>query len=274
MTKIGVFVCWCGENIARTVDVEKVSQEIGQLRGVVYSEHYKYMCSDPGQNTIKEAIAKYKLDGVVVAACSPNMHEQTFREVCVEAGLNPYLCEMANIREHCSWVHTDKEKATEKAIDLVKMMVQKVLRNSKLFPIKVPVEKTALVIGGGIAGIQSAIDIATGGHKVILVEKEPSIGGRMAQLSETFPTLDCSQCILTPKMVDVAQHPNITLLSYSEVEEVKGFVGNFKVKVRKKARYVDESKCTGCGICYNSSCPVRNIPQAKGSGGDGSQESG
>jgi len=259
MTKIGVFICWCGENIARTVDVEKVTQVISQLPGVVHSENYKYVCSDPGQNKIKDAIKEYKLDGVVVAACSPHMHESTFRNTCAEAGLNPYLCEMANIREHCSWVHDDKEKATEKAIDLVKVMVNKVRRNSKLFPIKVPIEKTALVIGGGIAGIQSAIDIANAGHKVILVEKEPSIGGHMSQLSETFPTLDCSQCILTPRMVECFKHPNITVYTYSEVENVDGYVGNFNVKIRKKAKYVDHKTCTGCGDCWNK-CPQKKIP--------------
>jgi len=261
MTKIGVFICWCGENIARTVDVEKVTQVIAQLPGVVHSEHYKYMCSDPGQNKIKDAIRAYKLDGVVVAACSPHMHESTFRNACAEAGLNPYLCEMANIREHCSWVHDDKEKATEKAIDLVKVMVNKVRRNSKLFPIKVPIEKTALVIGGGIAGIQSAIDIANAGHKVILVEKEPSIGGHMSQLSETFPTLDCSQCILTPRMVECFKHPNITVYTYSEVENVDGYVGNFNVKIRQKAKYVDHKTCTGCGDCWNK-CPQKKIPNS------------
>jgi len=259
MAKIGVFICWCGENIARTVDVEKVTQTINQLPGVVHSDNYKYMCSDPGQNKIKDAIKIYKLDGVVVAACSPHMHEITFRNACAEAGLNPYLCEMANIREHCSWVHDDKEKATEKAIDLIKVMVNKVMRNSKLFPIKVPIEKTALVIGGGIAGIQSAIDIANAGHKVIMVEKEPSIGGHMSQLSETFPTLDCSQCILTPRMVECFKHPNITVYTYSEVENVDGYVGNFNVKIRKKAKFVDHKTCTGCGDCWNK-CPQKKIP--------------
>ena len=170
------------------------------------------MCSDPGQSIIKNAIAEKGLTGVVVAACSPRMHEPTFRKACAEAGFNPYMCEMANLREHCSWVHEKGEATTEKAIDLVRILVEKVKYNQSLNAIKVPVTKTALVIGGGIAGIQASLDIANAGHKVILVEKDPSIGGHMSQLSETFPTLDCSQCILTPRMVEVAQHPNITLI--------------------------------------------------------------
>lgn len=237
MAKIGVFVCHCGENIARTVDVAKVREAIAKHPGVVHAVDYRYMCSAPGQELIRNAIAEKKLTGVVVAACSPHMHEPTFRRACSEAGLNPYLCEMANIREHCSWVHSDREKATEKAIDLVRFIVEKVKRNRPLSPIRVPITKRALVIGGGIAGIQAALDIANGGYEVILVERQPSIGGHMAQLSETFPTLDCSQCILTPKMVEVRQHPNIRLLTYSEVEDVKGYVGNFEVTIRKKARF-------------------------------------
>lgn len=259
MSRIGVFVCWCGENIARTVDCEKVAQEASGFSGVVHAEDYKYMCSDPGQNLIRNAVKEKKLTGVVVASCSPRMHEPTFRRVCAESGLNPFLCEMANLREHCSWVHEEKDVATEKAIDLVRVMVEKVKRNTPLFPIKVPVTKKALVIGGGIAGIQAALDIANGGHKVILVEKEPSIGGHMAQLSETFPTLDCSQCILTPRMVEVATHPNITLYTYAELEEMNGFIGNFEAKIRIKARSVDTDKCTGCGLCQTK-CPSKKIP--------------
>lgn len=259
MSRIGVFVCHCGENIARTVDCARVAEESGKLPGVVTSVDYKYMCSDPGQNMIKDAIKEQKLDGVVVAACSPHMHEPTFRTAVAEAGLNPFLCEMANIREHCSWVHQDVEESTEKAIDLVRVMVEKVKRNQELFPIKVPVTKRALVIGGGIAGIQAALDIAAGGHEVILVERQPSIGGNMARLSETFPTLDCSQCILTPRMVEVARNPRITLYTYAEVEEVDGFVGNFKVKIRQKAKSVRADVCNGCGDCWNK-CPVKKIP--------------
>jgi heterodisulfide reductase subunit A len=259
MSRIGVFICHCGENIARTVDCARVAEESGKLPGVLVSVDYKYMCSDPGQNMIKRAIAEHKLDGVVVAACSPHMHEPTFRAAVVQSGLNPYLCEMANIREHCSWVHTDRELATEKAIDLVRVMVEKVKRNQELFPIRVPITKRALVIGGGIAGIQAALDIAAGGHEVILVERQPSVGGNMARLSETFPTLDCSQCILTPRMVEVARDPRITLYTYAEVEELEGFVGNFKVKIRQKAKSVKADICNGCGDCWNK-CPMKKIP--------------
>lgn len=259
MSKIGVFICHCGENISATVDCEKVAQEIGKVEGVEYAIDYKYMCSDPGQTLIKDAIKEHNLDGVVVGSCSPRMHEPTFRKACAEAGLNPYLCEIANLREHCSWVHEKSEATTEKAFDLVKMLVEKVKRNKPLDSIKVPITKKALVIGGGIAGIQASLDIANAGHKVILIEKDPSIGGHMSQLSETFPTLDCSQCILTPRMVEVAQHPNITLYTYAELESLEGFIGNFTAKIRLKAKSVDHSKCTGCGACLQK-CPQKRIP--------------
>ncbi len=259
MSRIGVFICHCGENIGGTVDCPKVAETISHVPGVIHSVDYKYMCSDPGQNMIKDAIKEKKLDGVVVSACSPHMHEPTFRRACAEAGLNPFLCEMANLREHCSWVHEKNDTTTAKAIDLVRKMVEKVKKNQPLYSIKVPVTKTALVIGGGIAGIQAALDIANAGHKVVMVERSPSIGGHMSQLSETFPTLDCSQCILTPRMVEVAQHPNITLHTYSEVEGLEGFIGNFKVKIRKKARCIDEKLCTGCALC-TTKCPTKKIP--------------
>jgi heterodisulfide reductase subunit A len=261
MSKIGVFVCHCGENISRTVDVERVARAAEEISGVAYACDYKYMCSDPGQNLLKKAVTDHGLDGIVVAACSPRMHEKTFRKAAQAAGLNPFLVEMANIREHCSWVHEDREEATAKATEIVTMLVERVKMNKKLQPITVPVTKRALVIGGGIAGIQAALDIADAGHHVVLVEREPSIGGHMAQLSETFPTLDCSQCIMTPKMVDVANHPNITLHTYSEVENVEGYIGNFQVTVRKKARSVDMDKCTGCGVCM-AKCPQKKIPNA------------
>ena len=259
MARIGVFICHCGENISATVDCAKVAESIGKLKHVVLSIDYKYMCSDPGQTIIKDAIKENKLTGVVVSACSPRMHEPTFRRACAEAGLNPFMCEMANLREHCSWVHEKNDLTTEKAIDIVRTQVEKVKLNHALQPIKVPVTKTALVIGGGIAGIQAALDIANTGHKVVMVERSPSIGGHMSQLSETFPTLDCSQCILTPRMVEVAQHPNITLYTYAEVESVEGFIGNFKVKIRKKAKSLDEKTCTGCGLC-TTKCPQKKIP--------------
>lgn len=256
MRRVGVFVCWCGSNIAGTVDVEKVAEAACAFPGVVYAVDYKYMCSEPGQEVIKQAIREYRLDRVVVASCSPRMHEPTFRKAIQGAGLNPYMLEMANIREHCSWVHPDKEKGTRKAISLVCSAVAKVLRSVPLQKGSIPVTKKALVVGGGIAGIQAALDIADAGYEVVLVEKEPSIGGTMAQLDKTFPTLDCSACILTPKMVDVASHENIRLVTYAEVEEVLGYVGNFEVKIRQKARSVDVSKCTGCGVCQTK-CPTK-----------------
>ena len=256
MARIGVFICWCGENIARNVDVEKVAEEVGALPGVRCSVTYKYLCSDPGQALIREKIVDERLDGVVVASCSPHMHLKTFRTAAQSAGLNAYLVEMANIREHCSWVHHDRDRATAKAIDLVRMAVAKVLRSHALEPIRVPVTKRAMVIGGGVAGIQAALDIADAGYQVVMVERDPSIGGKMAGLSETFPTLDCSQCILTPRMVEVGQHTNITLHTYSEVEAVEGYLGNFKVSIRKKARYVDINTCNGCGECWNV-CPSK-----------------
>ncbi len=258
MSRIGVFICHCGENISRTVDVERVAAAARKLPGVAFAIDYKYMCSDPGQGLVKKVVVEQRLDGVVVAACSPRMHEKTFRNAVKSAGLNPFLCEMANIREHCSWVHEDREEATAKALDIVRLMVERVKKNKALQPITVPITKRSLVIGGGIAGIQAALDIADCGHQVVLVEREPSIGGHMAQLSETFPTLDCSQCIMTPKMVDVANHPNIRLYTYAEVESVDGYIGNFSITIRKKARSVIEEKCTGCGIC-STKCPQKKI---------------
>jgi heterodisulfide reductase subunit A len=247
--KIGVYICQCGINIAYKVDVEKVAEQMKSLPNVTVSRFYKYMCSDPGQELIKKDIKELKLDRVVVASCSPRMHEPTFRAVLEEAGLNPYCFEMVNIREQCSWVHEDNEKATEKAAHLIAGAVARAEFLEPLERKEVSVIPKALVIGGGISGIQAALEIAEKGFKVYLVERTPSIGGRMAQLDKTFPTLDCSACILTPKMVDVARHPNIELLTYSEVVGVDGYIGNFKVKIKKKPRYVDEEKCVGCGLC-------------------------
>lgn len=259
MSKVGVFICHCGENISATVDCEKVAEEIGKMEGVECSTDYKYMCSEPGQSLIKQAIKEKGLTGVVVGACSPRMHELTFRKACSTEGMNPYMCEIANLREHCSWVHEKNDATTEKAIDLVRMQVEKVKKDKPLKTIKVPITKTAMVIGGGIAGIQASLDIANAGQKVILVEKDPSIGGHMSQLSETFPTLDCSRCILTPRMVEVAQHPNITLYTFAELEHLEGFIGNFKATIRLKAKSVDHSICTGCGLC-TTKCPSKKIP--------------
>ncbi len=257
MARIGVFICHCGTNIAGTVDIARVIETTRQIPMVAHVEENKYNCSEPGQAAIRDAIIKHRLNRVVIAACSPRMHENTFRRTVAAAGLNPYLMEVANLREHCSWVHCDeKESATDKAIELIRMAVAKVARHEALFPKQLPITKKTLVIGGGIAGIQAALDIANAGHKVVLVERESTIGGRMAQLDKTFPTLDCSSCILTPKMVDVAQHPNITLLTYAEVKEVKGFVGNFEVSILQKVRKVDHVKCTGCGTCWQK-CPEK-----------------
>jgi NADH:ubiquinone oxidoreductase subunit E len=258
--RIGVYVCECGINIAATVDVENVTEYAKTLPNVKVARFYKYMCSDPGQSLIKKDIEEMNLNRVVVASCSPRMHEMTFRNVVEEAGLNPYCFEMANIREQCSWVHSDKERATEKAISLVSAAVAKAYLLEPLEKRQIDITPTALVIGAGISGIQSALDIADTGYKTYLVERTSSVGGRMSQLDKTFPTLDCSACILTPKMVDVSRHKNIELLTYSEVTDIDGYVGNFKVKVRKKARSVDESKCTGCGDCTEN-CPVMLIPQ-------------
>ncbi|MBW9153613.1 CoB--CoM heterodisulfide reductase iron-sulfur subunit A family protein [Clostridium estertheticum] len=256
MQKIGVFVCWCGSNIAATVDIDKVIEEAQKMPGVVYAKDYQYMCSEVGQNLIKNAIKDQKLDRVVVASCSPRMHEATFRKAAKAAGLNPYLLEVANIREHCSWIHKEKEIGTPKAIALVRAAVAKATLNSGLTPGQIDVTKRALVIGGGIAGIQTALDIAEAGYQVDIIEKSPSIGGKMSQLDKTFPTLDCSACILTPKMVDAASHENITLYTYSELEAVKGYVGNFEATINQKARSINMDKCTGCGVCTEK-CPSK-----------------
>jgi heterodisulfide reductase subunit A len=254
--RIGVYICHCGSNIAGTVDTEEVTRFAQDLEGVVVARDYKFMCSDPGQELIKKDIRELGLNRVVVASCSPTMHEPTFRRACQEAGLNPYLFEMANIRDQCSWVTEDKEKATEKAKALVSAAVSRVYYHQPLETREVAINPNTLVVGGGIAGIQAALKIADSEHKVYLVERSPSIGGHMAQLDKTFPTLDCSACILTPKMTLVGSHPYIEMMTYSEVEEVAGFIGNFKVKVRKKAKYVNHDKCTGCGICQTK-CPAK-----------------
>lgn len=259
MQKIGVFVCWCGSNIAATVDVQKVSELLRNEPGVVISENYQYMCSQAGQDMIKNAIHEHGLTGIVICSCSPRMHEATFRKTAAAAGINPYMVEIANVREQCSWVHKDIADATEKAVILGRAAIAKVNLNAPLVPGETPVTKRALVIGGGIAGIQTALDIADAGFEVDIVETKPTIGGKMAQLDKTFPTLDCAACILTPKMVDAGQNERIRIFSYSEVCEVHGFVGNFSVKIKKRARYVDETKCTGCGLCTEK-CPQKGIP--------------
>jgi heterodisulfide reductase subunit A2 len=260
--KIGVYVCDCGTNISGKVNVAEVTAFAGTLPDVVVSREYKFMCSDPGQALIQEDIAKLGLERVVVASCSPLMHEPTFRGACERSDLNRYLFQMANIREHCSWVTVDPNAATEKAKALVAAAVAKAAHLAALPRKTVSVNNATLVVGGGIAGIQASLDIADSGRIVYLVEKEPSIGGHMARFDKTFPTLDCAACILTPKMVQVGKHPSIRLMSSSEVEEVTGFVGNFKAKVRHRATYVDHDKCNGCGLCWES-CPARQMPTTR-----------
>jgi len=254
--KLGIYVCHCGVNIGGVVDIEAVKDYAATLPNVVVSKEYKYMCSDPGQEMIQKDIKELGINRIVVAACSPRLHEPTFRRAVREAGLNQFLFEFANLREHDSWVHMhEPEAATEKAKDLVRMAAAKARLLEPLEASKVAVTDKAMVIGGGVAGIQSALDLADMGFKTYLVEKNPTIGGRMAQLDKTFPTLDCSMCILAPKMVDAGKHENIELISYAEVKEVDGYIGNFKVKVEKKPRYIDEDICTGCGTC-SEVCPI------------------
>jgi heterodisulfide reductase subunit A len=256
--RIGVYVCHCGTNIAGIVDVADLAQWAEQQPGVVVSRDYKFMCSSPGQELIEDDIKELGLTRVVVAACSPHLHEPTFRGACKRAGLNPYLCEMASIREQVSWVTVDKKLATQKAKAMTLAAIMRVPYQVPLEPIIVNINPNVLVVGGGVAGIQAALEIADSGWHVYLVEREPSIGGHMAQFDKTFPTLDCSACILTPKMSSVGMHPNITLLTWSEVEEVKGFVGNFEIKIRKKARKIIEDLCTGCLICQEK-CPKKVV---------------
>ncbi|MBI5248264.1 MAG: hydrogenase iron-sulfur subunit [Desulfomonile tiedjei] len=251
--RIGVYVCHCGKNIGGTVRCDEVAEYARQLPGVALATDSLYTCSEPGQEQIKHDIREHQLNRVVVASCTPRLHEPTFRAACESAGLNPYLLEMANIREHCSWVHLhDKDAATEKAKDLVAMAVGRAAKLMPQFEVTVPVARKAMVIGGGVAGIQAALDMADAGYQVYLVERTGSIGGRMAQIDKTFPTMDCSICILAPKMSEVGRHPNIELLTLSEVQEVQGHIGNFKVKVLKKARYVTK-ECTACGDCIKAS---------------------
>lgn len=254
--RIGVYVCHCGLNIAESVDCRAVSKYASKLSHVVTSRDHSFLCSDQGQQLIRSDIKKLKLNRVVVAACSPQVHESTFRRTCQEAGLNRYLLEIANIREQCSWVHLHHRRAaTEKAKDLVSIAVAKAPLLKRGKQLEVPVIQKALVIGGGVAGIQAALDLADTGYKVYLVEKEPSIGGRMAQIDKTFPTMDCSICILAPKMSDAGRHRNIELLVNSEVSDVEGFIGNFRAKIQENPRFVSRKLCNGCGEC-SKVCPI------------------
>ncbi|MGM0454251.1 MAG: FAD-binding protein, partial [Thermodesulfobacteriota bacterium] len=253
--RIGFYICHCGINIAYKVRVEEVAEWAGRLENVVISRDYKFMCSDPGQEIIETDIAEYGLNRVVVASCSPRMHEKTFQGVCRRAGVNPYHFQMASVREQVSWVTADEDEATRKAKTLSAAAIARVNFHRPLETREVGVNPDSLVVGGGIAGMQAALDIANGGYKVYLVEKATTIGGHMLQFDKTFPTLDCAACIGTPKMVEVGQHPNIELLTYSEVESVSGYIGNYTVDVRRHPRYVKEDACTGCGECERH-CPV------------------
>lgn len=260
--RVGVYICHCGVNISATVDVLAVREYAENVDGVVVARDYKFMCSETGQSIIRDDIREHGLTRVVVGACSPLMHEMTFRGACEEAGLNGYLFQMCNLREQCSWVHSDRREATEKAKALINAAVARVRLHEPLETKRASVNPATLIVGGGIAGIQAALEIAESGQPVILVEREASVGGHMASFDKTFPTLDCAACILTPKMVSVTHRKNIRLLTWSEVESVSGYVGNFKVKVRRKARYVDTEKCTGCGQCWTH-CPATRVPSRR-----------
>ncbi len=259
-TKIGVYICHCGTNIAATVDCEELARFAGTLPGVKVARDYRYLCSDPGQGLIKKDIRELSIDRVVIAACSPRMHEITFRNAVSSEGLNPYFLNIANIREQCSWVHHDREKATEKAKQILRAALARVLRQEALTPRKVEIKPSVLVVGAGIAGIQAALTAAKEGMKVFLVERSPYIGGHMAQLDKTFPTLDCASCIFTPKTVDVARNKSIELFVCSEVVDVKGYVGNFTVTIRKNPTFVDNSRCTGCGECIEACVFKKGVP--------------
>jgi heterodisulfide reductase subunit A len=254
--RIGVYICHCGTNIAGKVDSPGVADFAGGLKIVVVARDYKFMCSDPGHEMIIRDIKRMGLNRVVVASCSPRLHEKTFQNACLRGGLNPFLFQMTCIREHCSWVVADKSEATAKAKHLVEAAVDRVNYHQELYSRQEKVHPDVLIVGAGIAGIQAALDIAKAGHKVHLVERDPSIGGHMAQFDKTFPTLDCAACISTPKMVAVAQESNINLMTYSEVTEVNGFVGNYTATIRRKPRYINENKCTGCGLCMEK-CPKK-----------------
>jgi len=258
--RVGVYICHCGTNIAATVDCQELAHFSGNLPGVKVARDYRYLCSDPGQDLIKNDIRELSIERVVVAACSPRMHEMTFRNLLSTEGLNPYFLNIANIREQCSWVHKDRARATEKAKHVVQAAVNRVSLHESLEARRVGIKPSALVIGAGIAGIQAALTMANDGMKIFLVERAPYIGGHMAQLDKTFPTLDCASCIFTPKTVEVARSKNIELLVCSEVVDVKGYVGNFAVTIKKHPTYVDQSRCTGCGDCTEACVLKKGVP--------------
>ncbi len=266
--RIGFYICHCGVNIASLVDCAGVAEYAAKLAGVVVSRDYKYMCSDPGQDLIQQDIREHNLTRIVVASCSPLLHEHTFRNALARAGLNPFYFQMVNVREHDAWVHTDRQAATDKAKDLARAAIYRVALHKALTRKKVPINPNVLVVGGGIAGIHAALTLADPGKKVYLVEREPSIGGHMARFDKTFPTLDCAACILTPKMTAVGTHPSIELRTYAEVKEVSGYIGNFRARIRRKARFVHTDKCTGCGRCLER-CPVQFKPYPVEHAGNG-----
>ena len=255
MPRIGVFVCHCGRNIAGTVNIDSLVRTSSEFPDVALTVDYKYLCSDPGQKLIHDAIKEHELDGVVIASCSPRLHELTFRNTCEAAGLNPYKCEIANIREQCSWVHSDMEKGTEKSLETIETLVEKIRLNESLIPIEVPVTKRALVVGGGISGMEAALNIANSGHEVTLVERELVLGGNTSRLAYTWLIQESSPCIISSKVADVHNHPKITLLTHSEIEDFSGYVGNFKASIRQKATFIDDSKCDACAKCLKA-CPV------------------
>ncbi len=259
---IGVFLCHCGTNIAGSIDMGKLLEFTKGLKGVRVVKDNKYTCSEVGQTNIRETVKEHNLQRVVVCSCAYTLHEKTFRIATEEAGLNPYMFQMGNIREGASWIAPDQDSALKKAKQVVAAAVARVHKHSPLEEEKIDVNSNILVVGGGIAGMEASLQAASAGSKVYLLERTPSIGGRMAQFDKTFPTLDCSACILTPKMVEVARHPNIELLSYAEVAGVEGVVGNYQVKIKKKAKSVDESLCTGCGDCWDN-CPVQYKPSTE-----------
>ncbi len=260
--KIGVYLCHCGTNIYPKVRVDALSDFFGGRNNITVARHYKYMCSDLGQDLIKKDIKELGVNRVVVASCSPSLHEVTFRRACKDGGLNPFLFQMANIREHCSWVTQESPQATEKARRIIRAAVNRVRWHESMDYVRAPINPNVLVVGGGITGIETALRLEGAGRQVYLVDRDASIGGHMAELDKTFPTLDCSACILTPKMSEVKSREGIELMTYSEVKEVSGFVGSYKVKVLKKARFVDLEKCTGCGVCWNN-CPAFITPSKR-----------
>jgi heterodisulfide reductase subunit A2 len=257
--RIGLYVCHCGTNISKMVDVGQIAESLKNFGDVVVARDYKFMCSEPGQEMIIQDIKEHNLDRIVVAACSPLMHEPTFRKAVERAGMNRYFFEMVNIREQCSWVSTDRDAATRKAKALIQGALARVRFHEPLEMRRVSIKQRVMIVGGGIAGIEAALQIADAGYDVVLVEREESIGGHMAKFDKTFPTLDCAACILTPKMVAVGKHPRITLRTYADVESVDGYVGNFTVKIRNRARFVDTELCNSCGSCYEA-CPSRPFP--------------